>query len=47
VIDEALAPEEGIDPAIIAALAAEGYPDKYASNTSESCGRRPRIKPAR
>jgi NitT/TauT family transport system substrate-binding protein len=35
VIDEALAPEEGIDPAIIAALAAEGYPDKYASNKWE------------
>jgi NitT/TauT family transport system substrate-binding protein len=35
VIDEALAPEEGIDPAIVAALAAEGFADKYASNRWE------------
>jgi NitT/TauT family transport system substrate-binding protein len=35
VIDEALAPEDGIDPTIIAALAAEGYADRYASNDWE------------
>lgn len=35
VVEEALAPEEGIDPSIIAALADEGYADKYASNKWE------------
>ena len=35
VIAEAITPEEGIDPTIIAALAAEGDADKYASNKWE------------